>query len=75
MARQDATGMRLITRGGSNFVDRFPRIAETVAQPANRVRLIDGEAIVVDANGIDRCVAAAIDDRRTRKSQLFIILQ
>ncbi len=41
--------MRLFTR---NFANRFPRIAEAVANLPVRSCFIDGEAIVVDTNGL-----------------------
>ena len=31
LARRNGNGVRLYTRNGSNFVDRFPRIVEAVA--------------------------------------------
>jgi ATP-dependent DNA ligase len=52
MARRDAEGVRLYTRNGYNFADRFPRIVEAVANLPVRSCFIDGEAIVVDANGL-----------------------
>jgi len=42
----------LYTRNGSNFADRFPRIIEAVKSLPVRSCYIDGEAIVVDANGL-----------------------
>jgi bifunctional non-homologous end joining protein LigD len=52
MARRDARGVRLFTRNGYNFAARFPRIAEAVASLPVRSCLVDGEAIVVDTNGL-----------------------
>src|SRR6516162_6028485 len=51
LARRDAKGIRLYTRNGYNFADRFPRIVEAIAGlPVQSC--IDGEAIVVDENGL-----------------------
>jgi bifunctional non-homologous end joining protein LigD len=52
MARRDADGVWLITRNGYNFATRFPKIAETIASLSVRSCLIDGEAIVVDKDGL-----------------------
>jgi bifunctional non-homologous end joining protein LigD len=52
MARRDARGVRLFTRNGYNFADRFLRIAAAVESLPVRSCFIDGEAIVVDANGL-----------------------
>jgi bifunctional non-homologous end joining protein LigD len=52
MAREDAVGLRLITRNGNDFTDRFPLIAMAVSKLPVRSCLIDGEAIVCDDNGL-----------------------
>jgi len=52
MARRDARGVRLFTRNGYNFADRFLRIAAAVESLPVRSCFIDGEAIGVDANGL-----------------------
>jgi ATP-dependent DNA ligase len=46
MARRDETGVRLYTRNGYNFADRFPRIVEAIAKLRVPSCFIDGEAIV-----------------------------
>ena len=52
LARRDANGVRLFTRNGYNFADRFPRIVEAIANLPVRSCFIDGEAIVVDESGL-----------------------
>jgi bifunctional non-homologous end joining protein LigD len=52
MARRDAAGVRLLTRNGYDFAGRFPLAAAAVAALPARSSLIDGEAIVCDANGL-----------------------
>jgi len=52
LARRDRTGVRLITRNGSNFTDRFPFIATALKSLSVRSCIIDGEAIVCDENGL-----------------------
>jgi bifunctional non-homologous end joining protein LigD len=42
----------LYTRNGYNFADRFPRIVEAVKSLPAETCVIDGEAIVVDTNGL-----------------------
>ena len=52
LARRDSLGVRLITRNGNDFSDRFPFIAMAVSKLPVRSCLIDGEAIVCDENGL-----------------------
>src|SRR6516165_9995157 len=52
MARRDGMGVRLYTRHGYNFADRFPRIVEAVAKLPVQSCFIDGEAIVIDERGL-----------------------
>jgi bifunctional non-homologous end joining protein LigD len=52
IARRDGRGVRLFTRNGYNFADRFPKIIEAVKSLPVRSCMIDGEAIVVDENGL-----------------------
>src|SRR5947208_14224997 len=52
LARKDAAGVRLITRAGNDFSSRFPFIAIAVRAFPVRSCLIDGEAIVCDADGL-----------------------
>src|SRR6516225_7662787 len=52
LARRDASGVRLITRNGSDFTDRFPFIATALKSLPVRSCIIDGRAIVCDENGL-----------------------
>jgi ATP-dependent DNA ligase len=52
LARRDAKGVRLYTRNGYNFADRFPRIVEATAGLPVQSCFIDGEAIVFDERGL-----------------------
>ena len=52
MARRDTAGVRLITRDGNDFTDRFPIIVAAVTTLPARSFLIDGEAIVTNADGL-----------------------
>jgi bifunctional non-homologous end joining protein LigD len=52
LARKDAKGVRLFARNGYDFADRFPRILEAVESLPVQSCFIDGEAVVVDHNGL-----------------------
>jgi ATP-dependent DNA ligase len=52
MARRDGAGVRLITRHGNNFTDRFPIIVAAVTALPARSFLIDGEAVVTNGDGL-----------------------
>ena len=52
LARRDGAGVRLFTRHGHDFTARFPLAAGALAALPARSFLIDGEAIVTDANGL-----------------------
>jgi bifunctional non-homologous end joining protein LigD len=52
VAYRDADRVRLITRNGFDFADRFPLIVESIAALLARSCVLDGEAIAVDDNGL-----------------------
>ncbi len=52
MTRRDGAGVRLITRNGNDFTQRFSLAVAAVAALPGRSFLIDGEAIVTDDNGL-----------------------
>jgi bifunctional non-homologous end joining protein LigD len=52
LARRDANGVRLFTRNGYDFAHRFPRITEAIESLPVGSCFLDGEAIVVDRNGL-----------------------
>jgi len=52
LARRDAAGVRLFTRRGSDFTERFPNAAAAVGRLPARSFLIDGEAVVTDESGL-----------------------
>ena len=54
MVRRDVTGVRLLTRNGLDWSDRFPLIAEAAGALVARSFLIDGEAVACDgASGLN----------------------
>lgn len=52
MARRESAAVRLFTRNGHDFTDRFPLAAAAIEALPGRSFLIDGEAIVTDDNGL-----------------------
>jgi ATP dependent DNA ligase domain len=61
MARRDSAGIRLLTRNGNDWSDRFPLIVEAVNHLKIRSCLIDGEAVCCDERAwpsSSRCASA-----------------
>ena len=52
LARRDKAGVRLITRHGNDFSNRFPVIVAAIMALPARSFLIDGEAIVTNVDGL-----------------------
>jgi ATP-dependent DNA ligase len=52
LAQRDGTGIRLITRNGNDFTNRFPIIVAAVTALPAQSFLIDGEAIVTNGDGL-----------------------
>src|SRR5215469_11180078 len=52
MARRDSVGIRLLTRNGHDWADRYPAIVEAVKARRARSCLLDGEAVVCDEHGL-----------------------
>ena len=51
MARRDSVGVRLLTRNGHDWADRYPLVVEAAGALGVRSFLIDGEAVACDDNG------------------------
>ena len=49
---REGNRVRLITRGGYNWADRYPWIVETALKNRHQQFVIDGEAVVLDGDGI-----------------------
>jgi bifunctional non-homologous end joining protein LigD len=49
---RDGDRVRLITRGGYNFTDRYPWIVESALKNRHRQFVIDGEAVVLGVDGV-----------------------
>jgi ATP-dependent DNA ligase len=56
MARRDSVGIRLITRRGNDWSERFPLVIEAVNHLKVRSCLIDGEVVCCDERGLSRGV-------------------
>jgi len=52
LARKDGNRVRLITRNGYDFANRYPLIVDGIVSLPVETCIIDGEAIVVDQNGL-----------------------
>jgi bifunctional non-homologous end joining protein LigD len=52
IARRDKDGVRLFTRNGYDFTARFPKIAAAIESLRAGSCVVDGEAIVVNADGL-----------------------
>ena len=52
MARRDPVGIRLLTRRGNDWANRFPLVVEAVNHLKVRSCLIDGEVVCCDERGL-----------------------
>src|SRR5262245_45250527 len=59
MVRRDPAGVRLLTRNGHDWSERYPLIAAGVVALRVRSCLIDGEAVACDQDGMPRETSAA----------------
>ena len=69
MARRDPVGIRLITRRGNDWSDRFPLVVEAVNHLKVRSCLIDGEVVCCDERGLAR-----FDVLRRRRNEVDAFL-
>src|SRR3954453_16832851 len=60
MARRDSVGIRLITRRGNDWSDRFPLVVEAVNHLQVRSCLIDGEVVCCDPIEVRKATLASI---------------
>src|SRR4051795_4104035 len=54
IAYRDAKGIRLITRNGHNWSDRYPAVVEALKELGATSCILDGEVAVADTDGITR---------------------
>jgi bifunctional non-homologous end joining protein LigD len=69
MARCDPVGIRLITRRGNDWSERFPLVVEAVNHLKVRSCLIDGEVVCCDQRGLSRFDVLR---RRRNETQAFV---
>jgi ATP-dependent DNA ligase len=69
MAKRDLIGIRLLTRNGHDWMDRFPLIAEAMDFLRVKSCLIDGEAVACDAHGLP-----VFEQLRERRSDRYVFL-
>ena len=62
MARRDPVGIRLLTRRGNDWANRYPLIIEAVNHLKVRSCLIDGEVVCCDERGLT--IFATLRQRR-----------
>ena len=67
LARKDGNRVKLITRNGYDFADRYRLIVDGIASLPVETCIIDGEAIVVDQNGLSIFTCSAIASTITRQ--------
>ncbi len=53
-AKRDGNRVRLIARGGTNWIERFPWIVEAALKSRTKQFVIDGEAAVLGVDFISR---------------------
>ncbi|HWJ17172.1 MAG TPA: DNA ligase D, partial [Geobacterales bacterium] len=73
MAAIDGKSIRLLTRSGLDWTDRFPGIAEAFADFPAKSALFDGEAVIEDENGVSSFSALqeALSERKTASAAVF----
>ena len=69
MARRDSVGIRLITRRGNDWSNRFPLVVEAVNHLKVRSCLIDGDVCCCDESGLAR-----FDVLRRRRNEAVAFL-
>lgn len=71
-ARLDHGKVKLLTRKGLDWTDRFPSVAQSVAELKAKTALIDGEVVVEDSKGISRFSLLQQDLSAGRHSRMVL---
>ena len=73
IAAIDGKRIRLLTRSGLDWTERFPGIAEAFKNFPAKSALVDGEAVVEDQNGVSSFSALqeALSERKTAVAAIF----
>jgi ATP-dependent DNA ligase len=69
MVRRDAAGIRLLTRNGHDWSERYPQIFSAASALQVRSCLIDGEAVACDGDGVP-----SFDRLRYRRADSAVFL-
>ena len=69
MARRDPVGIRLLTRSGHDWANRFPLIVEAVNHLKVRSCLIDGEVVCCDERGL-----SVFETLRQRRNEVIAFM-
>src|SRR3979411_1943023 len=69
MARRDPVGIRLLTRRGNDWADRYPLIVEAVSHLNVLSGRIDGEVVCCDESGL--AIFATLRQRRNEARAFF----
>lgn len=51
MIHKEPAGLRLVTRGGHDWTDRFPAVADAARKLKPKTMILDGEAVLLDDQG------------------------
>ena len=73
MARRDPVGIRLLTRRGNDWANRYPLIIEAVNHLKVRSCLIDGEVVCCDERGL--AIFQMLRHRRNEAARLPVRLR
>lgn len=74
MVSIDGTNIRVLTRSGLDWTERFPGIAEAFENFPAKSALVDGEAIIEDEHGVSSFSALqeALSERKTASVAIFL---
>ncbi len=75
VASIDGGSIRLLTRTGLDWTDRFPGIREAFKKIPARSVILDGEAVVEDENGVSSFSALqeALSERKSASAAIFFV--
>jgi bifunctional non-homologous end joining protein LigD len=65
VARKEGDKVRLVTRNGHDFTERYPRIVDSIRSLPTKSCIVDGEAIVVNDDGLSIFDCSGIGDMTT----------
>jgi len=75
MVRRDPAGVRLLTRNGHDWADRYPLIVEASGALQVRSFLLDGDAVACDGDGCRYSTGCAAGSQIQGLSQARALIQ